>query len=94
MNDAPLTLHPSPRQRDLLRRVANRAGVPEEDVALRLIETATLHDIEEAVSLLAGTLPRPERGPSVHDLASDLIGSVDGPSDLSSNPAYLEGYGR
>jgi Arc/MetJ-type ribon-helix-helix transcriptional regulator len=28
------------------------------------------------------------------DLAGDLIGSVDGPGDLSSNPKYMAGYGR
>ncbi len=28
------------------------------------------------------------------DLAKDLIGSVEGPSDLSYNNKHLEGYGR
>ena len=28
------------------------------------------------------------------DLAKDLIGSVEGPSDLSHNKKYLKGYGR
>jgi Arc/MetJ-type ribon-helix-helix transcriptional regulator len=28
------------------------------------------------------------------DLAKDLIGSVEGPSDLSYNNEYLKGYGR
>ena len=27
-------------------------------------------------------------------LAGDLIGSGEGPGDLSSNPKYLEGFGR
>lgn len=30
---------------------------------------------------------------SVAALASDLAGAVSGPSDLSSNPEHLEGYG-
>ena len=28
------------------------------------------------------------------DLAGDLIGSVEGPSDLSTNRAYMDGYGE
>jgi Arc/MetJ-type ribon-helix-helix transcriptional regulator len=28
------------------------------------------------------------------DLAHDLRGSLEGPADLSSNPAHLKGYGR
>lgn len=28
------------------------------------------------------------------DLAKDLIGSVEGPSDLSHNKKYFKGYGR
>jgi Arc/MetJ-type ribon-helix-helix transcriptional regulator len=28
------------------------------------------------------------------DLAKDLIGSVEGPPDLSHNKKYLKGYGR
>ncbi len=28
------------------------------------------------------------------DLAGDLIGSIEGPSDLSVNPKHLKGFGR
>ena len=28
------------------------------------------------------------------DLAGDLVGSVEGPPDLSTNPAYMIGYGK
>lgn len=28
------------------------------------------------------------------ELAGDLLGSVEGPGDLSCNPAHMEGYGR
>lgn len=31
---------------------------------------------------------------SVLDLAADLAGSLEGPSDLSCNEEHLEGYGR
>lgn len=31
---------------------------------------------------------------SVLDLAGDLAGCLEGPGDLSTNPKYMEGYGR
>lgn len=31
---------------------------------------------------------------SVTSLAGDLVGSLDGPRDLSTSAKYLEGYGR
>ena len=35
-----------------------------------------------------------EHAGSCLELASDLRGLLDGPSDLSSNPRHLKGYGR
>jgi predicted transcriptional regulator len=35
-----------------------------------------------------------ERAGSCLDLAGDLAGVLQGPSDLSSNPSRLKGYGR
>jgi predicted transcriptional regulator len=31
---------------------------------------------------------------SIADLAGDLIGSLEGPGDLSTNPRHMDGYGR
>ena len=31
---------------------------------------------------------------SAYDLVSDLLGSLEGPADLSTNPRHLEDYGR
>jgi len=28
------------------------------------------------------------------DLAGDLVGSINGPRDLATNPKYMRGYGR
>lgn len=37
----------------------------------------------------------PEGGPvSALDLAGHLVGSLEGPGDLSFNKKYMEGYGR
>jgi metal-responsive CopG/Arc/MetJ family transcriptional regulator len=35
-----------------------------------------------------------ERPVSAGELAGDLVGSGEGPGDLSINPRYLEGFGR
>ena len=35
----------------------------------------------------------PRKG-SLLDLAGDLVGAFDGPPDLSTNPKYMEGFGR
>lgn len=45
---------------------------------------------------LADRVGSPTDGPpgSCLDLARDLRGSLEGPVDLSSNPARLAGYGR
>jgi hypothetical protein len=36
----------------------------------------------------------PAKGVSCLDLAADLCGCFDGPTDLATNKKYLEGYGR
>jgi len=45
---------------------------------------------------LARFLPSDERsaGPSFADQAASVIGCLEGPEDLSSNPRHLRGYGR
>lgn len=37
---------------------------------------------------------RPSARGSALAMVEDLVGSVEGPSDLSSNPAYLDDFGR
>lgn len=36
-------------------------------------------------------VPRPG---SALELAGDLVGCIEGPGDLSTNPKYMEGFGR
>jgi hypothetical protein len=44
---------------------------------------------------LNGGPPSPRKRPvSALDLAGDLVGCVEGPGDLSTNPKYMEGFGR
>ena len=42
-----------------------------------------------------GIAPREKVVPNAYELVKDLIGRQSGgPSDLSTNPKYLEGFGR
>jgi hypothetical protein len=42
-----------------------------------------------------GVTPKGKATPSGYDLVKDLVGKyTDGPGDLSTNPKYLEGFGR
>lgn len=36
----------------------------------------------------------PPKGVSCLDLAADLVGCIDGPTDLSYNKKYMQGFGR
>jgi metal-responsive CopG/Arc/MetJ family transcriptional regulator len=44
--------------------------------------------------VLSTALNKEKQGPSLHDLMKSAIGCFDGPSDLSTNPKYLKGYGK
>ncbi len=54
--------------------------------ARRLSRSAIMR---EAIESIATTKRR-----SVTALAGDLVGSVEGPSDLAGNPKHLSGYGK
>ena len=45
-------------------------------------------------NVLGAFLTKPHVGGCVADLAGDLVGSVEGPRDLSSNPKHLDGFGE
>jgi hypothetical protein len=65
-----------------LERAAKQGGQTKSGVVRQALE-----------SLLDGRRQaRPAR--SALDLAGDLVGSVEGPGDLSTNPRYLEGLGQ
>ena len=44
--------------------------------------------------VLSSALNKERQQPSLNDLMKDAIGCFDGPSDLSTNPKYLKGYGK
>lgn len=66
-----------------LARVAELRGVSKSEVAR-----------EALARFVAEPQPQPY-GPSVLDLAGDLVGRIGGgPGDLATNPAHLEDFGR
>lgn len=72
----------TPEQRRKIKRLAEREGTSAKEAVLRLVEEALMSsrsgDPDE--SFLSGI--------------EDLIGSVKGPADLSTNPRYMEGFGE
>ena len=72
----------TPEQKRKIKHLAEREGTSAKEAVLRLVEQA-LSDEEidaPAGSFLSGI--------------EHIVGSVEGPSDLSTNPKYLEGFGR
>ncbi len=49
--------------------------------------------VREAIELMLNG-GEPKRPVTMAELAGDLLGSAEGPGDLSTNPKYMEGYGR
>jgi len=49
--------------------------------------------VRESIARYLEARGRPSRG-SVLDLVEDLVGSLEGPPDLSTNRDHLRGYGR
>jgi len=71
-----------PEELDLkLAAVANKIGESKSS----LIRTAIEHIVTSSSAITAN---------SCLDLAKDLVGSVEGPTDLSHNKKHLVGYGQ
>ena len=68
-----------------------------EDLATRLDAAAAKRGLSRSAFLreaLESHLQKDDVAGSVADLAGDLVGCLQGPSDLSSNPSHLEGLGE
>jgi hypothetical protein len=61
-----------------LEEMARQAKTSKDGIVRKVLEQATQN----------GT-----KGVSAFELAGDLCGSLSGPSDLATNPKYLEGFG-
>lgn len=84
----PLTIEVTPAQKREIDHLAEQKGLSPEAVVLRALtrelETASDGD-ERSEQTQSG---------SFIDGIEHLVGSVKGPSDLSSNPNHMKGYGR
>ena len=50
--------------------------------------------IRDAIEEQVKRKKRGNKAPRVYDLISDLVGSLKGPGDLSTNPKHMEGFGE
>ncbi len=72
----------TPEQKEKIRILARRRGVSQKRAVLDLVEQEVN---EKSLKAKAGSLL---------DLNRDLYGSGRGPGDASTNPKYLEGFGK
>lgn len=72
----------TPEQKEKIRTLARRRGVSQKRAVLDLIEKEV---DDEKVEPVSG---------SFYERNKDLIGVAEGPGDLSTNPKYMEGFGR
>jgi len=52
------------------------------------------HIVREALEQTLGEIRKGDENISCYDLVADLVGKGSGPRDLSTNPKYMEGFGR
>jgi len=71
----------TPDQKRKIKYLAEREGTSAKDVVMRLVEKALADEKIDAPigSFISGI--------------ESVIGSVEGPSDLASNPKHLKGFG-
>lgn len=72
----------TPAQKDKIRTLADRRGVSQKEAVMELVDEAVEDEPIEA---------EPD---SFLEAAGNLVGSVEGPDDLATNPKYMEEYGR
>jgi hypothetical protein len=72
----------TPAQKDKIRRLAARRGVSQKKAVMEFVDEAVE---DEPIEAQPG---------SFLEAAGDLVGNVEGPGDLSTNPKYMEDYGR
>jgi len=72
----------TPEQRAKIRRLAQKEGITAKDALLRLVDRALDESGEKS-----------RTGPLL-DGIEHLVGSVEGPRDLSTNPNHMRGLGR
>ncbi len=74
-----MSLKLSPRLSAKLDRAAKKQGQSKSEIVRLALEQY---------------LDSEHRPVSAFDLAGDLVGCLEGPGDLATNPKYMEGYGE
>jgi len=72
----------TPEEKAKIKMLAKRKGVSQKEVIMSLVN-------EEMVEYEVEPTPG-----SLLDRAKHLVGSVEGPGDLSTNPKYMEDFGK
>lgn len=72
----------TPEQKQKIELLAEKKGVSQKEAIMSLVN-------EEVVKYKIEPTPG-----SLLDRAKHLIGTIEGPGDLSTNPKYLEGLGE
>ena len=90
----------TPEQKRKIERLAQRKGTSQKEAVLSLVDEAINGAQEEPVTAQPDSSNVEDEEPIVAQPGSFLegiehiIGSCEGPPDLSTNPKYMEGYGR
>ena len=72
----------TPEQKRKIKLLAQREGTSAKEAVMRLVDAAM--ETEHVEAPMGSFL----------DGIEHLIGSVDGPPDLSTNPKHMEGFGK
>lgn len=72
----------TPEQKRKIKKLAEQKGTSAKQVIMGLVDEALS---EEALDIPAG---------SFLDGIEDIVGSIEGPADLSTNPRYMDGFGK
>jgi len=85
----PITIEVTSEQKRRIERLAERRRLSPEAVVRAALDRALASASDETGEGQADIRPG-----SFLDGIEHLVGSVEGPSDLSTNPEHMEGYGR
>jgi len=72
----------TPEEKRKIKQLAEARGVSQKEAVLQSIDQALS---KEEIKSKKG---------SFYDLTKDVCGIYDGPRDLSTNPKYMEGFGK
>ena len=78
-------IHLTPEQREKIASISDRTGLPWEELLDNLLAKAAFPTVNGQSDPRSALEAFQEAG---------VIGSIDGPGDLGTNPKHMEGFGR